>query len=1182
MSIFLKVVAFATMVGAISLVSPGIPGSGIGRLIEAHAAEIVATWDCERTVCTLDSDGVFTVEAKPGTSGSMDYIKANTKPPWQDYLKRIKVIEIKSGVTSIASDSFRDAFNMNNPITVNIADTVTSIGNNAFRNCNLKEVNIYSKKVSIGYDAFYINTNETGNESGASPVINIYGNIEARSSFVSKYWYGGGYRYGTLYYKEGVEDIYIDRMQYIEIPTTAKRIMKNFADDDTFKPTLNIQGDVYFTYIADKAFYAEDITNAEYLHISSDNIEYIGSYLTGITEDIKITNPNCKFGMSAFYNFPKVVEITFDIENIPRSTFYYNKSGFKLNWSAIKQLGISAFKGSKIPFEELPFDKITVIGDEALKDCITDRLDFDVDLSNTESIGESAFSGNYIQKVTLGKATRVEKSFAGMTALKEFVILPEATNTAFDFTDSTLLEKIYWLGPINSAQSTSKIPSTTTIYCQEGSTVEAWCKNNNRAYKLLSDEEVEEIIKGKLPTLVSDSKLFDVSDPSDIVYTVDLGVKPAGATGISKVVVDNMILKSTEYEFNGTDTITIKSDFLKTLSNGTHAISVQFNNGTFRSGASVSVLNSETSGNDTPPDALVTITYEFYKDYPDYVIIPIKMNGATAITQLKIGTAIVDEENYDLQDGAIVLDKEYLLTLDAGKYRVIPTFNDRNNTTISNIKLVVYEEAADRAAPYLLQSRVIFDKLNPLKLIFDSGEGELHTTNVLALIIDNDIILPNGDTLPFSSSAVGDLKSAFALSLEMDKPYFTEKEIEEKEAEKKVEVASPSDATPNEPEIKDDEILDEDIIDEEDTDEPETASPSNAKKANYDVPEENTFLDLITRNITKASVNDEDGEKKLSKREKKLNELAKAMADIEYSDKNMFTVEGNEITVDSDYIDSLGLSEGDHLIGAIFDNTERTTDIKKVILTIQGSETPDIDVPDIDTPDVPDNNDTPDVPDIDVPDVEVPDNNNGGGNHGGSGGGGGSHSGSSTKPNTNGGPNVNNGTINADGSINTNYKSNVPETGGSFSGSGNDWTYTKPDGTIAKNEWVGSNGYWYFIDENGKLKFDWYADNSNNWYMLNREHNGHFGAALTGWYYEKQDGKWYFLNPADSKMLTGWQFINGQWYYLHTNTLGATYVGDNETGWKFTGIEVRPHGSMYVSETTPDGYTVDGSGAWIK
>lgn len=123
-----------------------------------------------------------------------------------------------------------------------------------------------------------------------------------------------------------------------------------------------------------------------------------------------------------------------------------------------------------------------------------------------------------------------------------------------------------------------------------------------------------------------------------------------------------------------------------TLSNGTHTVGVIFDNGSFSTGATVTILKS-SHGSVTdptiPPEALTTIKYEFYKDYPDVVIIPIAMNGASEITEMKIGTEVVPEDMYQLQDGAIIIKSEYLSKLAVGKYRILPTFNDAANTTIS-------------------------------------------------------------------------------------------------------------------------------------------------------------------------------------------------------------------------------------------------------------------------------------------------------------------------------------------------------------------------------------------------------------------------------------------------------------------------------------------------------------------
>ena len=60
-------------------------------------------------------------------------------------------------------------------------------------------------------------------------------------------------------------------------------------------------------------------------------------------------------------------------------------------------------------------------------------------------------------------------------------------------------------------------------------------------------------------------------------------------------------------------------------------------------------------------------------------------------------------------------------------------------------------------------------------------------------------------------------------------------------------------------------------------------------------------------------------------------------------------------------------------------------------------------------------------------------------------------------------------------------------------------------------------------------------------------------------------------------MTTGWQFVNGVWYYLNPN-------GKMVTGWKLASGKwyyLRSWGGMLSDGTTPDGYRVDASGVWV-
>ena len=88
------------------------------------------------------------------------------------------------------------------------------------------------------------------------------------------------------------------------------------------------------------------------------------------------------------------------------------------------------------------------------------------------------------------------------------------------------------------------------------------------------------------------------------------------------------------------------------------------------------------------------------------------------------------------------------------------------------------------------------------------------------------------------------------------------------------------------------------------------------------------------------------------------------------------------------------------------------------------------------------------------------------------------------------------------------------------------WTYLKSDG-INQTGWLLTGGKWYYMDLNGIMKTGWILNNN----------------------------KWYYLSN-NGEMKTGWIESNKKSYYLNKN------------------------GDMAVNIKTPDGYTVDVSGAW--
>ena len=156
------------------------------------------------------------------------------------------------------------------------------------------------------------------------------------------------------------------------------------------------------------------------------------------------------------------------------------------------------------------------------------------------------------------------------------------------------------------------------------------------------------------------------------------------------------------------------------------------------------------------------------------------------------------------------------------------------------------------------------------------------------------------------------------------------------------------------------------------------------------------------------------------------------------------------------------------------------------------------------------------------------------------------------------------------------------------------WRFYLANGTMLYNQWgyienpYAADGQprsgWFYFDENGLMRYGWYLDaRSGDWYYMHSESDGMLGTMITGWHYDTNDGKWYYLDPATGAMKTGWQQIDGKWYYFNPTPVAETWSYDSAVSvWRFNGNTVRPYGSMYQNEMTPDGYYVDANGVWVQ
>lgn len=129
----------------------------VAQSLEEENGEAIAGGKCgENLTWSLSNDWTLTIR---GTGKMYNYNsqKLNYQPPWYRYSNYIRAVILKPGITYIGSDAFANS----SIISVEIPDTVTSIGDpdsirsGVFSGCiYLKSVSIPDSVTSIGSDAF--------------------------------------------------------------------------------------------------------------------------------------------------------------------------------------------------------------------------------------------------------------------------------------------------------------------------------------------------------------------------------------------------------------------------------------------------------------------------------------------------------------------------------------------------------------------------------------------------------------------------------------------------------------------------------------------------------------------------------------------------------------------------------------------------------------------------------------------------------------------------------------------------------------------------------------------------------------------------------------------------------------------------------------------------------------------
>lgn len=277
---------------------------------------------------------------------------------------------------------------------------------------------------------------------------------------------------------------------------------------------------------------------------------------------------------------------------------------------------------------------------------------------------------------------------------------------------------------------------------------------NDPANTVEKDKVTLEVIdSGIKPSIPVQNIKYDRDNPADGSFVIALGSGLNGASAVSSIIMDALSYIPADSWSAVGNRIIITETYLDTLAKGKHSLTVEFNdrNNVLEDGK-VSILvigrgsgSGDIVGDDTtkPPIAVQQLRYQYYKDYGKSIVIPININRASSLKSLYLeSTEIELNTGYVFNDlNQIVLNADWLKTVDKGEYRLIPEFNTGDR--INNLIIEVYDKYDDRLLPYLLPSKVEYTRgVVALKMFM--GQGSTQAKDVNLLVIDNYTITKQG------------------------------------------------------------------------------------------------------------------------------------------------------------------------------------------------------------------------------------------------------------------------------------------------------------------------------------------------------------------------------------------------------------------------------------------------------
>ena len=503
----------------------------------------------------------------------------------------LKTINFEKGITTIPANLFHGTekgfdWHLDGLEEIDIPETVTTIGDNAFSNCkNLTTVTGMKNVTEIGWSAFggcnkLVNINLPsklrklsgltfmnckniteitipksltdcgyGIFSGCSNLKTI--NFEKGISVIPSNLFRGAEEYGYSWF---------DGLEEIDIPETVTTI-----GDDAFENCRNlttVTGMKNVTEIGDRAFY--NCSNLVNINLP-ENLAEIGSYAFHGCSQLKSmsipdTLKSWEEGLLSDCSGLATVEIPDGFINIPSDTFLNCSSLKEIKLPAsLKIINSNAFKGSGLTEIIIP-DGVTSIGSNAFQNC-TSLASVRIPNSVT-SLGTYIFDGcSSLTDVTLGKGLTSIPSymFSNCESLKNIKIpYNVATIGSYAFLNDTAFTEITIPRKTTAINSNAfSYPGKLNIYGISGTYAETFANENNikftnrevNASKVELNESQITLNKGDTynfimsvtPDDFTDAVTWESTD-TDVVTVTETGVIKAVGTGTAtiKLTVGNV------------------------------------------------------------------------------------------------------------------------------------------------------------------------------------------------------------------------------------------------------------------------------------------------------------------------------------------------------------------------------------------------------------------------------------------------------------------------------------------------------------------------------------------------------------------------------------------------------------------------------------------------------------------